>query len=131
MDQERITLTDTPMNMITKIAEGNPGAIQAIMSLMEVHDSIDPQSALGSLSIPLSLDDCAIYGSSIYVLFSYKCGRDPRKMIMLLRAVQLGFLSESKLREMAADQSSEVNLTDEEFNDLDSKVCDRLDGFAV
>jgi hypothetical protein len=48
---------------------------------------------------------------------------------MLLRAAQLGFLPPTKLQEMAADQMYKVNLTDEEFAELDAKVCKALPKF--
>ena len=48
---------------------------------------------------------------------------------MLIRSVQLGLLSESKLQELGADQRREINLTDEEFSNLDKKVCERLKDF--
>ena len=31
---------------------------------------------------------------------------------------------------MAADQMRQINLTDEEWNDLDEKVCEELERFA-
>lgn len=125
----RIQLTDSTMDMVLKMAEGNPGAITAIMDLMSNNAEIDPQDFLGGLGPILSLDTHGIYGSSIYVLWNDKCDRDVRKMLVLLRSVQLGFLPESKLQELAADQCRQVNLTDEEINNLDKKVCDQLKDF--
>jgi hypothetical protein len=126
----RITLSDTGMDVLTKMAEGNPGALTAMMEILEKHDQIDPQAMMGGLGAILILDTWDIYGSSIYVLFSDKCNRDVRKMLMLMRATQLGFFPHEKLQAMAADQARQVDLTDEEFNELDRKVCDRLDEFA-
>ena len=82
---------------------------------------------MGALMI---LDTWEIYGSSIYVLFSDKCNREVRRMLMLMRATQLGLFSHLKLKEMAADQSRQVNLTEDEFAELDQKVCGRLERFA-
>lgn len=125
----RIQLTDSVMDMIIKMAEGNPGAVTAIMQIVEEHDAIDPQSALGGIGAILSLDTLEIYGSDIYVLFSDKCGKDVRKMLMIMRANQLGFLESSVLKNMAADQLREVDFTDEEWKDFDDKVCARLEDF--
>lgn len=127
---ERITLKDTLITATLKIADGNPGAMQALADLMANTEAIDPQSALGKLGPLLSLDTHGIYGTDIYILYNDKCDRDARKMLMLLRAVQLGFLGERKLKELAGDQIREVNLTSDEWESLDSKVCEELDGFA-
>ncbi len=125
----RIQLTDSVMDMLLKMAEGNPGALTAMMTIMDQAERIDPQSAMPKIMAILSLDTHEIYGSGIYVLFSDKCGKDARKVLMLLRAVQLGLMPESKLQALASDQSRQVNLSDEEFNALDAAVCERLDGF--
>lgn len=125
----RIKLTDSVMDSLVSMSEGNPGALTAMMDLMKKQNSIDPQSALGELSPIFSFDTHGIYGSSIYVLWSDKCDRDARKTLMLLRSVQLGFLAESRLQELASDQSRQINLSTEEFEDLDKKVCAKLEDF--
>lgn len=126
----RINLNDTTVSALVKMADGNPSAISAMMAILEKHQSIDPQAALGGIGTIMMLDEYGIYGSSIYVLYSDKCDRDVRKMLMLMRAVQLGIFSKTKLQEMAADQRRQVNLTDAEWQTLDDKVCERLDDFA-
>jgi len=125
----RISLTDTTMDVIVKMSEGNPGALSAIMAIMKEHDSIDPQAAMGGLGAIMILDSWEIYGSDIYVLFSDKCNRDVRQMLMIMRATQLGYFSHIKLKEMAADQMREIDLTDAEWSELDTKVCDHLNEF--
>lgn len=125
----RIVLTDNLISAMTKMSDGNPGALSAMMAIYEAHDEIDPQVVMGGLGAILSLDTYEIYGTDIYILFNDKCGRDPRKMLMIMRATQLGLFSQSKLNKMAADQARSVDLTDEEWKDLDDKVCAQLDGF--
>lgn len=127
--ETRIQLNDNMMSIFTKMSEGNPGAAQALMELYEKSSSIDPQSALGPVSGILSLDTHGIYGTDIYVLWNDKCDRDARKVLVLLRAVQLGFMPESKLQEMAGDQMRKINLTEQEFSDYESQVCERLEQF--
>lgn len=126
----RIGLEDNLISMVAKMSEGNPGAATAIMEILENHDKIDPQGALGGVGAIMILDTFGIYGTNIYVLWSDKCNRDTRKMLMLLRAVQLGFMPESRLVEISNDQSRQDNLTDEEFNRYDEMVCKQLDQFA-
>lgn len=125
----RLELTDTSTDCVMKMAEGNPGAITALMEILTQHNAIDPQAAMGGMGAILILDTWEIYGSSIYVLWSDKCGKDVRKLLMLMRATQLGFFSQTKLQEMAADQGFKVNLSDEEFTELDEKVCNALEDF--
>jgi hypothetical protein len=125
----RIQLTDSVMDMLIKMAEGNPGAIDAMLKIIEKSAEIDPQSAMPSIMPILAFDTHGIYGSSIYVLYSDKCGRDVRKVLVLLRAVQLGLMPESKLQELCFDQARKINLTDDEFNSIDAEVCEQLADF--
>ena len=126
----RITLQDTLMDVLVKMAEGNPGAITAMMDILDKHDAIDPQAVMGGLGAIMLFDTLEIYGSSIYIIWNDKCGKDVRKLLVLQRACQLGFMPDSKLKEMAADQMREVDLTDEEWDAYDKQVCDRLEDFA-
>lgn len=125
----KIQLTDTRMDIAMKMADGNPGAINAIMQIMEKGAEVDPQGMMGGLGAILGLDTLEIYGSAIYVLWSDKCGNDTRRLLMLLRAHQLGFFPANKLFEMSQDQSRKINLTEEEFLELDGKVTEKLEGF--
>ena len=125
----RIQLQDSGMDAMVKMADGNPGAVQALIDISVQAAAIDPQSALGGMGAILSLDTHNIYGTDIYVLYSDKCQKDVRKLLVLLRAVQLGIMPESKLQSLAGDQARQVELTDDEFNELDAKVCEQLSEF--
>lgn len=125
----RIELTDSTTDALVKMAEGNPGAIHAMMAILEHHDSIDPQAMMGGLGSILLLDTWEIYGTNIYVLFNDKCNRDVRKFLLLERACQLGHLPQSKLKTMAADQMRQINLSDEEWQEIDNFVCGKLGDF--
>jgi len=125
----KINLTDTLPSVVFKMSEGNPGAIMTMAEIIKHHDEIDPQAVFGGLGAIMMLDTWKIYGADIYVLFNDKCNRDIRQMLMLIRATQLGFFSSTKLQELAHDQMRKVNLTDKEFEELDEKVCNRLENF--
>ena len=125
----RIQLTDNTIDVIAKMSEGNPGAMTALMDMFNGGEAIDPQGALGGFGSILLLDTWEIYGTDIYILWNDKCGQDLRKMLMIMRACQLGYLSHNKLQQMAADQMREVDLTDDEWSDFDEKVCKRLGEF--
>ena len=94
----KIQLTDTPMDILINMADGNPGAISALMEILKEGDAIDPQAFMGGLGAIMILDTWKIYGSDIYILFNDKCNRDVRQMLMLMRATQLGFFSHTKLQ---------------------------------
>lgn len=125
----KIEITDTAQDIIVKMVSGNPGAIGCLVDIIKHSKDIDPQDVLVFIGLILMLDTLEIYGSQIYVLWSDKCGRDTRKMVMLLRSVQLGLLPSSKIKQLAEDSLGKVNLTPEEFDALDSKVCERLKEF--
>ena len=126
----RITLDDNAMSAIMKMADGNPGAITTMMEIIDKHDSIDPQAMMGGIGAIMILDTWEIYGTDIYILFNDKCDRDVRKMLMLMRATQLGNFSHSKLQQMASDQMRKVNLSDDEWQEIEDYVCDALKDFA-
>lgn len=125
----KIELTDSTFDVLAKMSEGNPGGLVAVMKLMKDAEEIDPQSILKELGPILLLDTYEIYGSSIHILYKDKCNSDTRKVILLLRATQLGLFPEGKLKEMATDQTYKINLTDLEWIDIDEAVCGRLIDF--
>lgn len=125
----RISIEDTAIDIVVKMSDGNPGAVACLSMIINAAPEIDPQDLMSPFGPILSLDQHGIYGSSIYVL-STKCNRDVRRLLMLLRAVQLGFLGAGRLKELAADQTRQINLTEEEFARLDEQVCERLDQFS-
>lgn len=93
MFMSRIELADSTMSMILKMVEGNPGATTACLDLMSKSPAIDPDSAMGEFSTILMLDTYEIYGPRIWMFYSDVCGRDCKKVIALIRAVQLGLMS--------------------------------------
>ena len=129
MKKTRLELSDNYMDIVMKMSEGNPGAMTALMELAGVSPTVDPQSALGILGPAISLDTHGIYGSDIYILWSDKCGRDSRRMLLLLRSVQLGFNSEAWLKSLAEDQTYSVMISDEEWESMEEKVCGQLEQF--
>lgn len=125
----KITLNDTGMDMFVKMSEGNPGALTALMELSKLTPEIDPQSAFGPYSALLSLDSYGIYGANIYIIWNDKCNRDSHKMILLLRAVQLGLFSENELKALGNDHSYKLNISNEKWVELNNKVSEKLEDF--
>lgn len=125
----KIKLEDTTMDVIKKMSDGNPGAIGVVMQIINKGAEIDPQDFMGGMGAVLMLDTCEVYGTDIYVLFNDKCDSDIRKTIMIIRAVQLGLFDRIKFKNMCADQMREINLTSDEWKDLDHSVCKKLPQF--
>lgn len=121
-----LTLHDSLLDMLVKMAKGNLGAVQALAQILDNSEKVDPQAPMGGLLKIMMLDTWEIYGSDIYVLYNDKCNRDIRKMLLLMRAGQLGLFPVTKIKEMAHDQAYKINLTDEEWKDIDDKVCTQL-----
>ena len=97
MANSRINLEMNQTDVIVALGEGNPGATVVCMEILQQTPDIDPQAALGGLGHLLMLDTFQIYGSRIWMLYKDVCGQDLVKTLALLRACQLGKLSNSKL----------------------------------
>lgn len=125
----KLELTDNLITSITKLCDGNPGAATALAQLTADYEKIDPDSSFGYLSPLLSFDSYEVYGTEIYIIWNDKCKRDPRTTALLLRGVQLGFLPVSQFKQMAEDQMNQINLTKEEWENLEKQVTEFLPNF--
>lgn len=126
----RIQLTDTTLDVVMKMAEGNPGAANVLSELLKQGRQIDPDSFCGGLATIMDFDTNGIYGCKIWVLYKDVCGQSIRRVMLLSRAAQLGFFSSSRIAAMASDETRRAGLTTEEWADIDAKVCARLEAFA-
>jgi hypothetical protein len=93
----RLNLDDTIETLVTKMSDGNPGAIQVCIEILAKSSKIDPQG------IPLAgimyLDSMGIYGPNIWMLFKDVCRENIALMIAVLRSYQLGFITECNLKD--------------------------------
>jgi hypothetical protein len=103
----RIQLHDSGVDSVLKLSEGNPGAMEVLMTLMTESPLIDPDNMFGSL---LSLDTLGIYGRRIWMLYKDVCGQDVVKMVAALRAVQMGLISEETLNHAIDHRGGGINL---------------------
>ena len=90
-------MDDNFMSMSIKLAEGNPGALTVLLKLFESTATIDPQAAFQGLAHILYLDELGIYGSRIWMLYKDVCKENIVYTMALLRAVQMGVLTQKKL----------------------------------
>ena len=127
--ESRISLNDNLQDATIKMAGGNPGAVRALIECAKEAVRTDPDSGWKDFTAHVALDEYGIYDSAIYILWSDVCERDTRKMLMLLRAVQLGILSRSKLQAAAADQMRGEHFTEDNLKTIDDMVCSMLPRF--
>lgn len=104
MNKERINLTDSPKDILVKMCDGNPGALNALISILKSGEKIDPDSAMGGLGAILYLDSWGIYGSDIYVLNNDICKGDTAKTLAVIRATQFGYFDRAILKDACARQ---------------------------
>jgi hypothetical protein len=125
----RIVGTDNAMNMIAKMSDGNPGALGVLMGVVSKGKEIDPMDFMNGMGAILNLDTLGVYGTGIYILCSDQCGGDIREFMMLLRANQMGFVSDERMKAVAADQTDKVRFTKEEMDDFNKQVCEQIPDF--
>lgn len=74
---------DDIISAVTKLCNGNPGAINACCVLIKEGAHISPY--IDGYRYIMILDSIGIYGTDIYVLWSDICQRDLAKMMAMLR----------------------------------------------
>jgi hypothetical protein len=119
-------LSLTTMDVIMLMSDGNHGAVAVMCELMQKTDKIDPDAALGGLGAILSLDTHGIYGPRIWQFYKDVCGQNLNRMLGLMRAVQLGYLGESKLSYAIDTHGAGLDIPA-----LLSMVKERLPAFAL
>ena len=108
------------MDIMIKMSEGNPGAVTVLMELYKETPETDPMSALGGLGPIMWLDTFGIYGSRIWMLYKDVCGQDVEKTNWMIRAVQLGIMSEAELNHRIDNYGREG------IDEIIEKVFDQL-----
>lgn len=113
----RLKLTDSMPELLSKMTEGNFGAITVCIALIRQGGQIDPKAGQNGLMKIMGLDDLEIYGSNIWTLSQYVCGGRTDNVVLLLRSRQLGLISGGMIKAAISAQKSEFD-----FADLASKV---------
>ncbi|MFA5071158.1 MAG: hypothetical protein WC511_02195 [Candidatus Pacearchaeota archaeon] len=108
-------MKDNLITLLSKMAEGNPGAITVLMLLFRDEPRIDPMCAFIGLGAILHLDSMELYGSNIWILYKDICGESIEKVIGVLRLVQCGKFSEEKLKDFVV---SGIDIPQEEKEEM-------------
>lgn len=78
MTREKISLSDSTSDVVIKMAEGNPGALTVMMSVLK-----HPKGDLFKL---LDMDDMNLRGSKIWIGFKDHCDRDMDKFLECVKS---------------------------------------------
>lgn len=118
------SLSMTPIEVVTALSEGNPGAVSVMVKMLSDGAAIDQDSAFGGFGALLALDTEAIYGPRVWMLYKDVCGENLPRTLAVLRAVQLGMLSRESLNRAINNYGDGI---DPEA--LHLQVCERLPAF--
>lgn len=120
----RIQLTDTGMDIVVKMCDGNPGAMTVLMELMKKKD----------FPSILSLDSHEIYGTDIYVLWNDICDRNLDHLRAVLAASMIGFIERNVVTDACSrqDYSGKAMIPVEElFQKVITDMPDFLDDYDI
>ena len=131
MRKERIELTDTTIDVMMKMAGGNPGALTVVTELLKRAPDIDKDSAMGGLGPILSLDTLGIYESRIWELYKDVCGQNITKMLAVLRGHQLGFLTQVQIDKAIGSETERGDKSAIDMDEVLLKVNETLSGFNI
>ncbi len=95
--KSRIDLTKTKMDTIMAFVGGNPGAVSALVTLMQTAKKVDPDSIWEDFTPLMALDNLGIYEEKIWMLYKDVCGQSALNCHILFRAQQMGHLTESEI----------------------------------
>lgn len=101
------------MDILIAMSDGNPGAASVLSNIAINSAKIDPDCVFPfGIGTFLSMDEYGIYGSRIWVLYKDVCKQDVENTIMLIRCVQMGILSITKLNHAIDNYGEGLDLKD-------------------
>ncbi|MBE3142902.1 MAG: hypothetical protein IMZ61_03145 [Planctomycetes bacterium] len=108
----RIRLEMSTRDCLAAMCGGNPGALTVCMNLLKESAAIDPESALGGLGAVVYLDSFQIYEHRIWMLFKDVCKKNLSWMVGLIRACQLGIITNNALNHAIDSNGEGLDLPD-------------------
>lgn len=128
----RIQLDDRPLDAMQKMTDGNPGAAVVLGELFQKTKEIDPHAGLGGYHYILFLDDMEIYGSKIWLLYKDICEQKVERIILLLRAWQLGVIKSNAITDAVnAANTPQRTKTEFKWEEILKKVKETVPEFAA
>ena len=83
-----------------------------MMMLITQGKVIDSDNTLGPFAYLLTLDTLNLYGSKIYMLHNDVCKRNINHTIVILRAFQLGFLTQENINKAINNRGEGIDIED-------------------
>lgn len=122
---------DKVVDIMVKMSHGNPGAAVVLGQLIQQGTKMDADNVFGGFGSVITLDELGIYGSEIWILYKNICDENARKMVVLLRAAQLGIQNINEIYDvidsfLIEKKPQKLKMSFEEMN---RQVCSRLDNF--
>jgi len=108
----KINLQDSLKEVLFKVSEGNPGALRVCMEIVKEGKQIDPDNIMGGIGVLLSLDDMEIYSSRIWMFYKDVCKESIVGMLAVLRARQLGFISDTIINHAIDNYGQGIDVKD-------------------
>jgi hypothetical protein len=90
----RIQLHDSMMDIVTKMSEGNMGAITCLMEMIKKDDWY---AGVHGVLMILNFDSMGLYGSKLYMLWNDCCDRDLIQLELVMRNWQMGELTKEEI----------------------------------
>ena len=84
MARKSLELSDTPMDIILKMSERNPGGLNVVMSILDLPPE-DVDHFMGPMGLLLDLDDMNIRGSQIWLAYKDHCKEDLPTLVKAIR----------------------------------------------
>ncbi len=103
-DNPRLDMTENSVSACFKMSGGNPGAINVLVECFKKNPSIDPDDMLGAYGPILRMDGLGIYDSKIWLLYKDICKENIVNFLAVLRANQLGIVSEKEIHDAIFNQ---------------------------
>lgn len=136
MIRERIGLHDDLRSIVMKMAsyestDGsqpsgvNPGALNVLLGIVKEAENIDPCNGLGAFGPILMLDSLKIYADRIWMLYKDVCKESIVDTIGMIRACQLGIVSDFTLAGAIDNYGAGVDV-----KDCINKVREQLPDFG-
>lgn len=107
--EQRVELHDTPLDVIGKLSEGNPGAVRVLTEVYIRAKEIDPDVLDPLLTLCL-FDSAGVYGCQVWMLYNDVCGGRIDLTLAVLRAWQLGMVPRAALLHAVENRGYGIDL---------------------
>lgn len=93
----KIQLTDSTMEILYKMSEGNPGAISILTKLLSKETTQELVDSIMNVILPL--DTLGVYGSKLYMLWVDACDNNTDKVKKVIELWRTGKLTREEIHE--------------------------------